>query len=313
MNILVTSIGSKVPLLKCVKASMSRYNKNSRLFGSDIDPNCIGQFFVDHFWLCPSLTEASVDEILDYCKQHDIKSIFLTRDEELVFYSRHREYLAKQGIFVMVSDENTIMQCTDKLLFYSTLTELRLPVIPTFTEVKPDYASYVIKERCGSGSRGIELNISQGDAELAINRFKMPIVQPYIQGDEYSIDAYISIHSREVIGIIARRRIKVVDGEARITKTCRNAELENICKAVVQNLGLIGHVMLQVIIDKYGKLHIVECNARFGGASTLSIAAGLDTFYWFISESAGNVITQKQFRRSLDEKTLIRHMEDMIL
>ena len=41
--------------------------------------------------------------------------------------------------------------------------------------------------------------------------------------------------------------------------------------------------MVQAIVSK-NKVSIIECNARFGGASTASIPAGLDVFYWIISE-----------------------------
>jgi carbamoyl-phosphate synthase large subunit len=34
-----------------------------------------------------------------------------------------------------------------------------------------------------------------------------------------------------------------------------------------------------------GKLQIIECNPRFGGASTTSIAVGLDSLYWSLTET----------------------------
>ena len=54
-------------------------------------------------------------------------------------------------------------------------------------------------------------------------------------------------------------------------------------------------------------------DARFGGASTLSLAMGLDSFYWFIQESRGVPSEQLPFHRSENEKMLIRHAEDLIL
>lgn len=76
---------------------------------------------------------------------------------------------------------------------------------------------------------------------------------------------------------------------------------------------MYGHVMFQFIKDYSGDIHIIECNARFGGASTLSLAMGLDSFYWFIQESRGIPSEQLSFDRSQTEKRLIRHAEDLIL
>jgi carbamoyl-phosphate synthase large subunit len=57
-------------------------------------------------------------------------------------------------------------------------------------------------------------------------------------------------------------------------------------------------------------LHLLECNCRFGGASTLSIAAGLDSFYWFLRECLNEDLSDLPFlnyRRGLRQ---IRYAED---
>lgn len=54
-------------------------------------------------------------------------------------------------------------------------------------------------------------------------------------------------------------------------------------------------------------------NARFGGASHLSIKAGLDSFYWFFLESSGHNIDVYPFIRNKEELKLIRYPEDLII
>ena len=41
------------------------------------------------------------------------------------------------------------------------------------------------------------------------------------------------------------------------------------------------------IIDEDDNLHIIECNPRFGGASTLGIVAGVDSLFWSLLEASG--------------------------
>jgi len=79
----------------------------------------------------------------------------------------------------------------------------------------------------------------------------------------------------------------VVNGESQITATYRCRAIERLCAEVAISLSLRGHVMFQLLVDQQKEVHFIECNCRFGGASTLSVAAGLDSFYWFILETIG--------------------------
>ena len=52
--------------------------------------------------------------------------------------------------------------------------------------------------------------------------------------------------------------------------------------------GLRGHVLAQVIVDDKERLHLVEINPRLGGASPLSLKAGLDSIKWSLQEFLGD-------------------------
>ena len=70
---------------------------------------------------------------------------------------------------------------------------------------------------------------------------------------------------------------------------------------------------MQVIVDSSKNIHVVECNNRFGGASSLSLEVGLDTFYWFLRESLGETLESYTFNRSIQEKKQIRFPTDLII
>ena len=105
----------------------------------------------------------------------------------------------------------------------------------------------------------------------------------------------------------------VVNGESQITTSFKSESLEKLFTEIVFKLNLRGHVVLQAIIDNTGAIHLIECNSRFGGASTLSIAAGLDTFYWAILESTEESIDSYPYFRSETEVKQIRYPNDYIL
>jgi carbamoyl-phosphate synthase large subunit len=57
---------------------------------------------------------------------------------------------------------------------------------------------------------------------------------------------------------------------------------------------------------------LVECNPRFGGASSLSVEAGLDSFRWFLLEAGGHSLELTPFRRASRDLRLVRFAADWI-
>lgn len=312
-NILITSISKKVPLIEAVKSAVTRLDESSLVYGGDVNQDCVGRFFCDGFWQMPYFDRLNIRNVVGYCLDHDIKAVIPTRDGELAYLSKDKPYLLENGIHVMVSDIGSVNICLDKLRFYQVLADSDYPVIftsNTIDDIQSD--TFVVKDCYGAGSSSVGIQLSKREALEHAKGITFPVFQPFISGDEASVDLYID-RSGRAKGCVARRRDVVVRGESQITTTFRNEKLEKMCSRAAEDLGLYGHVMFQVIIDQAGDFHIVECNCRFGGASTLSVAAGLDSFYWFLLEASGESLDVHPFVRSEQEKRLVRHPEDLIL
>lgn len=312
MNVLAMSISNKVPMIKAIREAMNRAHSESQLYGADASENCLGKYFVDHYWQCPPLQDLTVQLLIEYCMEHQIKVIFPSRDGELIFFATHRSLLLEYGIQVMVSNPDSVQLCLDKLQFYEQLSSEGFPAIHTSTDLDFDSQLYVVKERYGAGSMDAGIGLSCEEAERHAQQMKHPIFQPFIQGMECSIDTYIA-KDLKAKGAIVRQRNWIVNGESRITTTFRDESLEQLCSVIGEHYELRGHAIFQLILDEHTLPHLIECNCRFGGASTLSIAMGLDSFYWFIFESQGFNLQDIPFIRSQHEKTLIRHAEDHII
>ena len=104
-----------------------------------------------------------------------------------------------------------------------------------------------------------------------------------------------------------------MSGEPQITSTHSHPKMEELVKKLLNAYDFYGHIIIQIIEDSAGDLHIIECNARFGGASTLSIAVGLDSFYWFLLEAQGVDVDSYPFSRSMQEKRQIRGATDLVI
>jgi len=313
-NVLITSLSSKAALIREVRKALLKIHSDGRVIGADSNPDCIGRYFVDDFWEMPPIDRLDSKLVARYCKANGIRSIIPTRDGELYFFAEKRDLLHRNGIGVMIASPQSVQTCLDKRKFFSSLKNINgLKPIPTFDLPDSNCGKrWVVKERFGSGSRNIMLNVSAEAARLSLDRFENPILQPYVHGQEYSVDLYIS-QNKAPKGCVVRSRDMVVHGESQMTTTADRPDIEKICLETATAIGLTGHALIQIIEDVSGALHLLECNSRFGGASSLSVAAGLDSFYWFFRECSGDDLSEVPFVSGKPGFRQIRYAEDKVV
>lgn len=310
-HLLISSAAAKVPLVRAAMDAAAKLHPDIRVIAGDLHPNALTKHIAHDFWAMPPTRDEHLNTILDGCAQRGIRAILPTRDGELAFWSRHADTFAKAGIQVIVSPSDAIDQCLDKALFADIGRRHRLPVIATSTSIDDIAAGLiVVKERFGAGSRAIGIRLPREAAIAHAQTLEQPIFQPFIEGREISIDAWADAKG-VVKGLVLRRRNEVVNGESRITTTFRDEELESQAKQWIEAYGVRGPVVMQVLLDAYGAPHIIELNARFGGASTASIQAGLDSLYWSLLEATGGDVSQHPFLRSETEVRQVRISTDI--
>jgi carbamoyl-phosphate synthase large subunit len=254
------------------------------VIAGDADPDALSGHVADGFWHMPHLDAVPEDVLIEGCLSRGIRSVLPTRDGELTFWAEVRDHFAAAGIGVIVSPLNSVARCLDKLAFSEGGARDGLPVI--LTARSPDECNaerFVVKERFGAGSKSLGLDLERDAALIHARGLVDPIFQPFVPGPEISIDAWLAA-DHTLHGLVLRRRDKVVRGESQITTTFRNAALEREAQIVLSTLRLRGPVVMQAIVPPTGGLRVIECNARFGGASTASIGVGLDMLFWSLLE-----------------------------
>jgi carbamoyl-phosphate synthase large subunit len=310
-NVLVGSAGRKIPLVRTVVEAARKLHPEIRVYAGDLDPSAPAQYVADGFLLLPLTEDANLEEIRNLCISHDIGTVIPTRDGELDFWARNAPEFAQANIEIIVSHPDAVQVSVDKLRFSEHGLDVGLPVIPAWKQ--PQGAGpFVVKERFGAGSRSIGLDLAAGPASAHAKCLTNPIFQPFVRGTEISVDAWID-RAHHVKGLVMRTRDRVLNGESTVTTTFRDVELESVCRSLLESLPLRGPVVLQLIRDAEGRPHIIELNARFGGASTTSITAGLDIWYWTLFEAGGGNTDDLIFRRVTGEIRQIRVPSDLHL
>ena len=303
---LITSSSNKVPLVRRMKAALRDLDPTASVWVADIDPNAGSRYFADEFWEMPPLSELDPKMLADFCSDHDIRLILPTRDGELMFFAENREFLAKAGVHVNVCSPDSVNLCLDKLLFFERCRDGGLSAIPTFPtleallEAMPGANRIVVKERRGAGSKTLGLGLSPEAARRHAAHLEEPVFQPEIDGVEHSVDLYVTLQG-DIVEVVPRVRLQVRAGESVITETVEAPELVQRSIDLASLLELRGHNVLQAFVNPAGEPVFIECNPRVGGASALSMEAGLDSLRWGLMEARGLTVglSLGRYRRGL--------------
>jgi carbamoyl-phosphate synthase large subunit len=145
----------------------------------------------------------------------------------------------------------------------------------------------IAKHRLGFGSR--DQAVLAGPEQAAAffrNRDRSDyLVQSFVEGREYTIDAYLARDGR-VLGTLSRRRLAVLGGEVDVSLSERNEAVLDLCRQVLACPGWQGPITLQAIQGPQG-LHLIEINPRFGGGVTHAFHCGLPMPAWLLREARG--------------------------
>lgn len=317
LNVLVSSASRKVPLVKAMQQAARQIDPAAQVVAGDMNPQALTAAVADSFWQMPATRDDSFDALLAGLKARQISAVLPTRDGELAFWARHAERLRSEGIEVIVAPEPALALCLDKLAFARFGAARGLPFIPAALNIDelgaaaPD-ARYVVKERHGAGSRSLGLGLAREAALAHAQGLEAPIFQPLIGGREISVDGWLDRRG-QAKGVVLRWRDRVVNGESEVTTTFSDAALEAQSRRILEALGLTGPVVMQAMLDEAGQLHVIECNARFGGASTTGLAVGLDSLHWSLLQARGDDLSAWPFLRAPGQVRQVRMPADLLI
>ena len=284
-QILLSSLSSKLALYDTVFRQAKMYHPDASVIGADCNPNCPAAKSVYRFKTLPPLNCLKDNELLDFLLKWKITHVIPSRDQELQYWARKAPLLQDNGIKALISSCDAIRICEDKLLFSKKIRVSGIKIIPSFiTPSEPKYEKWIVKERRGSGSRNSLIGISRKEASKHASHLGEPIFQPFISGREFTAEGWINKNGLSP-AVTLRWRSKVIGGESHISITFKNLDWEEKIKTLFQSIpGLKGHCLGQFIVDDFGNLNLIEINPRLGGASPLSLTAGLNSILWSLQE-----------------------------
>lgn len=291
LHMLVTSAGRRCELIDCFRADARDLGIELRVSAADLNPRMSPAcHHADSSFPVGRCTDpAYPQQVLDLCRANEITLIVPTIDTELQVFADHAPNFAESGVRVVVSSPDSVRACRDKaetsrVLAAAGVTVPRTVLLSEFTsETFPAGAPLILKPIGGSSSVGIARFTSGEQVPKQTDPEKW-IVQEYIDGPEFTVNAFVS-PSGELITAIPHLRQEVRAGEVSKGTTQTIPELGEMAQRIVSALpGLRGPFCFQAKLHANGRYYIFEINARFGGGFPLAHHAGGKFSRWLLEE-----------------------------
>lgn len=292
-NILITSAGKRVALVRAFKETLSRFFPGAKIYTTDMNPEMAPACHVsDESIKVPRVTDPEYIGCLTHiCDDKSIGLIIPTIDTELQILSSHKNTLAEIGTAAIVSDSEFISTCRDKR---NTVAFFKSHGIDIPAPIDPRHPTFPIfaKPYDGSLSSGIRLIQTPEEFTEDIAENEKLMFMEYIDPEsysEYTVDMYYGRDNRLKMAV-PRKRIEIRAGEINKGKT-EKPVLEKFIKTHLPVIsGCTGCICMQLFYNKTsGDIKAIEINPRFGGGYPLSYAARANypefiIKEWFLNE-----------------------------
>lgn len=315
MNILITSAGQRVSLLKAFQKEIKNIDKKAKVYAIDanpiLSPAC--QVADDCAKVKRVLETSYISDLLKICKKWQIKLIIPTIDTELKILAKHKYIFEKEGVFIVVSDLPFLKICRDKRLTNQFFLENSISIPKQYKKDNLQFPLF-IKPYDGSLSRDIYHLYGREELtkkHLSNEKFLyMEYINPE-KNDEYTVDTYYNKQG-DLKCVVPRKRIFVRSGEVNKGVTHKNKLFHFIHEKLNHIQGAKGCLTYQFFLNKETqKILGIEINPRFGGGYPLSYLANANFPKWIIDE----YLLNKKIDKFTDweENLLMLRYDDEIL
>ncbi len=276
-NILVTSAGRRVSLVKAFQHEIKCQFQEAKVFTTDMKPEWSSACRVsDGFFTLPRVTDPEYINILfDLCVVNSVGLVIPTIDTELAVLAANRQKFEDAGIVLAVSDLGFVERCRDKRKTNQLFEEFGIQFPKPINKNEPVFPIF-IKPYDGSLSKDIMLIRDAKDWNYSLLDNEKLMFMEYLSPEEYqefTVDAYFD-QLGCLKSLVPRRRIEVRGGEVSKGRTEKGALYETLVSIFAEMEGARSCLTMQFFEHKTsGRVVGIEINPRFGGGYPLSYHA----------------------------------------
>lgn len=276
MRILFTGVGRRIELLQAFRSAALVLKKALKLYGADLTNTAPALAYCDYARIVPSMHSPDyIDALLEICREDRIDLVIPTIDTDLLVLSENKERFEEAGARVLISAPDKIRICRDKNVTAHFFEECGLKTPHPSNDLKDYRGGFPAFIKPKDGSSSINTFRANNAEELAVlaNGVENYIIQPFVKGNEYSVDIFCDWDGKP-LSIIPRERLQVRAGEVMKTRIAMDPQIIHECERLCQAFSACGPLTVQLIRDEKGTDWFIEINPRYGGGTPLSMKAG---------------------------------------
>lgn len=260
INILILSVGRRVELIECFRNAAQKLKINSKIIATDISSTAPAVYFADKRYQIPRIGEEGyLQSIVDICQTENVKLIVPTIDTELKILADYKNWIEEKcDAKVLISDKRVIDICRNKKNTQKFFEEngFGVPKEIKMDEIPLEFPVF-IKPLDGSSSINTFKVNNVEELEFFKKYIKNPIIQEFMSGTEYTIDAFLDFDGN-IISVVPRIRLATRAGEVLKGKISKDRDIIDDVKRLLNVLKPIGQITIQCM--KTNKRNTVHRN-----------------------------------------------------
>ena len=288
MNILITSAGQRVSLVRAFQKELKTIFPAGKVYTVDLNPILAPACHISDGFkeICRVTDPKYIRELMQICSDWKIKMIIPTIDTELFVLAKNINIIRENGIYPIISSPEFITACRDKRKINDFFIERKISIPQSIDKFNPVFPLFI---KPYDGSRSIDTYKINSKVDLLPYHYEneklmfMEYIDPK-DHDEYTVDTYYN-RNGYLRCAVPRKRIYVRSGEINKGVTKKNEILKEFEDKLSYINGAVGCLTTQVFFNRNTKRIIgIEINPRFGGGFPLSYLAGANYPNWLIKE-----------------------------
>ena len=268
LRLLFTGAGRRIELIQAFREAALYLNVKLIIYGADITETAPALPYCDHTRIVCGMKEPNyISKLCEICRNDSIDLLIPTIDTDLLVLSENAAAFGDTKVLISAPDKISI--CRDKnntTEFFEFCGCLAPKATNDWTLYKGPFPCF-IKPKDGSSSINAFKVESESELEVYASQVDDYIIQPFIEGTEYTVDIFCDFDSRPIY-IIPRIRLRVRAGEVIKTKIVMDEKIIEECKRIVEKFKPKGAITVQLIRQKNtGDDYFIEINPRFQGST----------------------------------------------
>ena len=297
MNVLLTCAGRRSYEIGAFRDAVDGHG---HVFACDADPSAPALRMADRSFIVPRIEAAGyVDTLIELCRQNEVGLLIPAFEPELpLLASRRREFEAV-GTIVLVSSEEVIATCYDKVASASFLAGCGVRSPRTYLTLDSAGAALrdhelafpvMVKPRFGVSSIGIQRADDAEELAFAVRQCRKQIaatflagstatdpaasvlIQEALDGQEYGLDIVNDLVGGYACTFV-KRKLRMRAGQTDRATTVDDPRLDALGALIGRGLGHRGVLDCDLFVDREG-ICVIDLNPRFGGGYPFSHLAG---------------------------------------